>query len=549
MKFNKIVALAFAAVLGFGAQTANAQSLSPSTKWHWDKGTIVVETPARPAGQKNVLGLKLPKYKTVRIGLVGLGMRGPGAVNNFCVLPGVEIVALCDFVEARAVAQNEKLRKRGLPPAAIYSGENGYKELCARPDIDLVYIATDWAHHFPVAECALQNGKNVADEVPSAMNLEECWKLVDLSEKMQKNCMILENCCYDWFEMRTLNMAQHGVFGEILRAQGAYIHNLDDFWDYYWKNPDGSDPEQLGWRLKYNRENRGDVYATHGLGPVAQALDIHRGDRMTTLVAMDTKSVHGKELVEKKTGKPCNDFRNGDHTTTLIRTANHKVIELQHDVMNPQPYSRLYQLTGTKGFANKYPVEGYAVDASQLKSAGHQPQVDNLSSHSFMPEAEKAALEKQYEHPILAKFGKLAKEVGDHGGMDFIMCARLIYCLQHGLPLDMDVYDLAEWCCVAELGALSMDNNCASVTFPDFTRGHWNDVKGYKHKYASAEEEAAVEASSKAWTAAWKAAGEKNNLWKLFDAMTKADAKNKAKATKAYAKALAKTRAAAAKAL
>ncbi len=549
MKFNKIVALAFAAVLGFGAQTANAQSLSPSTKWHWDKGTIVVETPARPAGQKNVLGLKLPKYKTVRIGLVGLGMRGPGAVDNFCVLPGVEIVALCDFVEARAVAQNEKLRKRGLPPAAIYSGENGYKELCARPDIDLVYIATDWAHHFPVAECALQNGKNVADEVPSAMNLEECWKLVDLSEKMQKNCMILENCCYDWFEMRTLNMAQHGVFGEILRAQGAYIHNLDDFWDYYWKNPDGSDPEQLGWRLKYNRENRGDVYATHGLGPVAQALDIHRGDRMTTLVAMDTKSVHGKELVEKKTGKPCNDFRNGDHTTTLIRTANHKVIELQHDVMNPQPYSRLYQLTGTKGFANKYPVEGYAVDASQLKNAGHQPQVDNLSSHSFMPEAEKAALEKQYEHPILAKFGKLAKEVGGHGGMDFIMCARLIYCLQHGLPLDMDVYDLAEWCCVAELGALSMDNNCASVTFPDFTRGHWNDVKGYKHKYASAEEEAAVEASSKAWTAAWKAAGEKNNLWKFFDAMTKADAKNKAKATKAYAKALAKTRAAAAKAL
>lgn len=549
MKFNKIVALAFAAVLGFGAQTANAQSLSPSTKWHWDKGTIVVETPARPAGQKNVLDLKLPKYKTVRIGLVGLGMRGPGAVDNFCVLPGVEIVALCDFVEARAVAQNEKLRKRGLPPAAIYSGENGYKELCARPDIDLVYIATDWAHHFPVAECALQNGKNVADEVPSAMNLEECWKLVDLSEKMQKNCMILENCCYDWFEMRTLNMAQHGVFGEILRAQGAYIHNLDDFWDYYWKNPDGSDPEQLGWRLKYNRENRGDVYATHGLGPVAQALDIHRGDRMTTLVAMDTKSVHGKELVEKKTGKPCNDFRNGDHTTTLIRTANHKVIELQHDVMNPQPYSRLYQLTGTKGFANKYPVEGYAIDASQLKSAGHQPQVDNLSSHSFMPEAEKAALEKQYEHPILAKFGKLAKEVGGHGGMDFIMCARLIYCLQHGLPLDMDVYDLAEWCCVAELGALSMDNNCASVTFPDFTRGHWNDVKGYKHKYASAEEEAAVEASSKAWTAAWKAAGEKNNLWKLFDAMTKADAKNKAKATKAYAKALAKTRAAAAKAL
>ena len=544
MKFVKCFAFAFAALLSLGTSLAQAQSLSPSTKWHWNKGSIEIETPARPAGQKDVLGLRVPAIKTVRIGLVGLGMRGPGAVENFCVIPGVEVVALCDYEEARAERCQQYLKKAGLVPAAIYSGENGYKELCARPDIDLVYVATDWAHHFPVAECALQHGKHVADEVPSAMNLEECWKLVNLSEKMQKNCMILENCCYDWFEMRTLNMAQHGVFGEILHAEGAYIHNLDDFWDYYWKNPDGSDPEQLGWRLKYNRENRGDVYATHGLGPVAQALNIHRGDRMKTLIAMDTKSVHGKELVEKKTGKPCTDFRNGDHTTTLIRTEDAKVIELQHNVMNPQPYSRLYQLTGTKGFANKYPVEGYAVDASQLKSTGHQPKVDNLSSHSFMPDAEKQALEKQYEHPILAKFGKLAKEVGGHGGMDFIMCARLIYCLQHGLPLDMDVYDLAEWCCIAELGAISMDNNCASVSFPDFTRGHWNDVKGYQHAYATAEQEATLEAYAKKVTDAQKSATAKFNLWKLYDDVKNAkDASAKAKAKKVYAKAAAKAKA------
>ena len=544
MKFVKCFAFAFAALLSLGTSLAQAQSLSPSTKWHWNKGSIEIETPARPAGQKDVLGLRVPAIKTVRIGLVGLGMRGPGAVENFCVIPGVEVVALCDYEEARAERCQQYLKKAGLAPAAIYSGENGYKELCARPDIDLVYVATDWAHHFPVAECALQHGKHVADEVPSAMNLEECWKLVNLSEKMQKNCMILENCCYDWFEMRTLNMAQHGVFGEILHAEGAYIHNLDDFWDYYWKNPDGSDPEQLGWRLKYNRENRGDVFASHGLGPVAQALNIHRGDRMKTLIAMDTKSVHGKELVEKKTGKPCTDFRNGDHTTTLIRTEDAKVIELQHNVMSPQPYSRLYQLTGTKGFANKYPVEGYAVDASQLKSSGHQPKVDNLTSHSFMPEAEKQALEKQYEHPILAKFGKLAKEVGGHGGMDFIMCARLIYCLQHGLPLDMDVYDLAEWCCIAELGAISMDNNCASVSFPDFTRGHWNDVKGYHHEYATAEQEATLEAYAKKVTDAQKSATAKFNLWKLYDDVKNAkDASAKAKAKKVYAKAAAKAKA------
>lgn len=550
MKKLKLFSLAFAAMLSLGFQSANAQSLSPTTKWHWNKGKIVIETPQRPEGQKDVLGLVLPKKKVVRIGLVGLGMRGPGAVENFSLIPGVQVVALCDYEEKRAVKQNERLRKNGLAPAAVYYGEKGYEALCKRPDIDLVYIATDWEHHAIVAKCALENGKNVADEVPSAMNLQECWDLINLAEQKQLNCMILENCCYDWFEMRTLNMAQHGVFGEILRAQGAYIHNLDDFWDYYWKNPNGSDPDQLGWRLKYNKENRGDLYATHGLGPVAQALDIHRGDRMKTLVSMDTKSVHGKELVEKKTGKSCTEFRNGDHTTTLIRTEGEKVIELQHDVMNPQPYNRLYQLTGTRGFANKYPVEGYAVDASQLKATGNQPKVDDLSTHSFMPDEQRKALEEKYESPILKKFGKLAKEVGGHGGMDFIMCARLIYCLQNGLPLDMDVYDLAEWCAIAELSAISLDNDCSPVTFPDFTRGLWNKEKGYRHAYATPEREAATEATANAYTKAYKEATAKLKLWTLYDNMmnAKTDAAKK-KAQVALNKGVAKAVAAAEKAI
>lgn len=550
MKKLKLFSLAFAAMLSLGFQSANAQSLSPTTKWHWNKGKIVIETPQRPEGQKDVLGLALPKKKVVRIGLVGLGMRGPGAVENFSLIPGVQVVALCDYEEKRAVKQNERLRKNGLAPAAVYYGEKGYEALCKRPDIDLVYIATDWEHHAIVAKCALENGKNVADEVPSAMNLQECWDLINLAEQKQLNCMILENCCYDWFEMRTLNMAQHGVFGEILRAQGAYIHNLDDFWDYYWKNPNGSDPDQLGWRLKYNKENRGDLYATHGLGPVAQALDIHRGDRMKTLVSMDTKSVHGKELVEKKTGKPCTEFRNGDHTTTLIRIEGEKVIELQHDVMNPQPYNRLYQLTGTRGFANKYPVEGYAVDASQLKATGNQPKVDDLSTHSFMPDEQRKALEEKYESPILKKFGKLAKEVGGHGGMDFVMCARLIYCLQNGLPLDMDVYDLAEWCAIAELSAISLDNDCSPVTFPDFTRGLWNKEKGYRHAYATPEQEAATEATANAYTKAYKEATAKLKLWTLYDNMmnAKTDAAKK-KAQVALNKGVAKAVAAAEKAI
>lgn len=505
---NKLLigALTALTLTGLPVNTAQAQSLSPSTKWHWNKGTIVIDSPERPAGQQSALNLTTPKMKVVRVGFVGLGMRGPGAVERFTHIPGTQIVALCDYEKDRAERCQGYLQKASLPPAAIYSGAEGYKQLCERKDIDLVYIATDWDHHFPVAEYAMQHGKHVAIEVPSAMNLEQCWKLIDLSEKTRLHCMMLENCCYDWFELNTLNMAQHGVFGEVLRGQGAYIHNLDDFWNYYWKN--GKD-DKLGWRMRYNMENRGDVYATHGLGPVAQAMDIHRGDRMKTLVAMDTKAVHGPAYVEKATGEKCTNFRNGDHTTTLIRTENGKVIEIQHDVMNPQPYNRLYQLTGTKGFANKYPIEGYAIDASQMQASGVQPKVDNLSSHSFLPKAEMEALVAKYQHPILKKYGTTAKEVGGHGGMDFIMDSRMIYCLQNGLPLDMDVYDLAEWCSLAELGALSMDNGCAPVAFPDFTRGHWNDMKGYKHAYASPEDEAAAEQAAQEATAKLKKEGAK----------------------------------------
>ena len=531
MKLNKVIALTLTAL--FTMSGLQAQSLSPSTKTHWDKGTLVVESPARAEGQTHVLNLTAPKMKTVRVAFVGLGMRGPGAVARFTHIPGVEVVALCDYERERAEKCQKYLREAGLAPADIYFGENGYEELCKRPDIDLVYVATDWDHHFPVAKCALENGKHTAIEVPSAMNLEQCWELIDLSEKTRKHCMILENCCYDWFELDSLNMAQKGVFGEVIYAKGAYIHNLDPFWDAYWSNP-SNDPEKLGWRMKYNRENRGDVYATHGLGPVAQVMNIHRGDRFKTLVAMDTASFHGKEYVEKKTGEACPEFRNGDHTTTLMRTENGKVVEIQHNVMNPQPYNRLFQLTGTRGFANKYPIEGFVLEGNHMKGAEGAPDLEDLDSHSFMSEENMKALRKHYRHPIIQKYGEMAEKVGGHGGMDFFMDVRMVYCLQNGLPLDMDVYDLAEWCCLAELGSLSMDNGNCAVSFPDFTRGHWNEVKGYTHAWASPEDEAATAAAAEAYTTAQKEAVVKYDLWNLYDAAAKAEDAEKEAAEKAY---------------
>ena len=534
MKLKNLLFVALTAI----SVGAGAQSLSPSTKWHWDKGTIVVETPERPAGQEHVLGLTAPKMKTVRVAFVGLGMRGPGAVKRFCHIPGVEIVALCDYVKERAEACQADLRTAGLKPADIYSGEKGYEELCKRNDIDLVYIATDWNHHYPVAKCAMENGKHTAIEVPSAMNLEQCWSLIDLSEKTRLHCFILENCCYDEYELNTLAMAQDGVFGEIIRAEGAYIHGLEWFWDLYWKDPNDNDKDNLHWRMKYNMENRGDVYATHGLGPVAQCLNIHRGDRFTTLIAMDTESFVGKDWVKGKTGKECKEFRNGDHTTTLMRTAQGKVVEIQHNVMTPQPYNRLYKLTGTKGYASKYPTKSYALSSEAMKGTG-APKIDNLNAHGFMNEEQKTALEKKYYHPLQRKYGEFGRNMG-HGGMDYVMEARLVYCLQNGLPLDMDVYDMAEWCCLAELGTLSMDNNCAAVTFPDFTRGYWNKVDGFKHVYATTEEETKAEADAKAYTAAQKKVTSDFKLWTLYDAVK--TAKNPKAAQKKYEKALRKAK-------
>ena len=515
MNLRKFLAIIVMMIITLSATSAQAQSLSPSTKWHWEKGTIVVDTPERATGQQHALNLAVAPIKNLRVAFVGLGMRGPWAVWRFSAIPGVEIVALCDYEYRRAEKCQKYLREQGLMPADIYYGEYGYKAICERNDIDLVYIATDWNHHFPIAKYAMECGKHTAIEVPSAMNLEQCWTLIDLAEQNRLHCFILENCCYDYFEMTALNIAQSGLLGEIVRAEGAYIHTLDAYWDSYWKDPEDNDTHDLHWRLKYNMENRGDLYATHGLGPVAQCMNIHRGDRFTTLVAMDTESFVGKELVEGKTGEACAEFRNGDHTTTLMRTARGKVVEIQHNVMTPQPYNRLFKLTGTKGYATKYPTAELALTQEALKGSS-APQMDNLNGHSFMTHEQRDAILSSYYHPILAKFGEKGRDMG-HGGMDYIMDARLVYCLQNGLPLDMDVYDMAEWCCLAELGALSMDNNCAAVAFPDFTRGHWNDNAGYSHAYA--ENEQATEAIAVAYTAAQRSVTEQYKLWALYDAL------------------------------
>ena len=463
----------FAALsLGFIVQGCSSTKQSASIAKNLK--SIETKTPIRPAGQKDMLAFAAPKIPVVRVGFIGLGMRGPGAVERWTKIPNTKVVALADLRPERVEVGQKILSNNNLAPAAAYSGsEDAWKALCDRDDIDLVYIATDWKHHVPMALYAMEKGKHVAIEVPAAMNMKDIWALINTSERTRKHCMMLENCVYDFFELTTLNMAQKGLFGEVIHAEGAYIHDLSEFWGSYWNN----------WRLDYNKDFRGDVYPTHGIGPVCQALNIHRGDKMNYLVAVDTKPFNGVEEWKKHKGETPKDFKNGDQTITMIKTEKGKTIQIQHNVMTPRPYSRMYQLTGTKGFANKYPLEGYALGSGQV-SSDVTPNHEKLSAHSFVSKDVKDALMKKYKHPIHVEFEETAKKVGGHGGMDYIMDYRLAYCLQNGLPLDMDVYDLAEWCCLAELSAISLDNGSAPVAIPDFTRGSWNKTQGYKHAFA-----------------------------------------------------------------
>jgi predicted dehydrogenase len=435
---------------------------------------VKVETPARPAGQENVLGLTVPAMDTVRVGFVGIGSRGTGAVIRYTYVPGVKIMALCDVEGERVDKAQKILEDRGFPKAAGYSGSTeAYKELCERDDVDLVYICTDWKHHVPIALYAMEHGKNVAVEVPAASSLEDIWALINMSEKTRKHCMMLENCCYDFFEMSTLTMAQKGVFGEIIHGEGSYHHNLDQFWPGYWNN----------WRLDFNKAVKGDVYPTHGLGPVCQVMNIHRGDRFKTLVAMETKSINGKKHEEARTGEKCDEFQNADLTMTMISTEKGKTILVEHDVMTPRPYNRMYQIVGSNGYSGKYPVNQICLRKGATDGA--ETDFKNLTGETTYSGEALTALMEQYRSPILTKeLEDLAKKVGGHGGMDFIMDYRLIYCLRHGLPLDMDVYDMAEWCCLTELGRISMEHGNAPVEVPDFTRGAWNQINGFSYAFA-----------------------------------------------------------------
>lgn len=458
--------LALAALAAAALSGCCGKDCKTGENYRIEDGVIVFNEPKPAEGQEDMLQFAAEPVDTVRVGFIGLGMRGPGAVTRFTYIDGTRTVALCDLEKDRVEKAQEILKNAGKPAAAEYVGAESWKQLCERDDINLVYICTPWNMHVEMAVYAMQHGKHVAVEVPAATSVAECWQLVDVSEQTRKHCMMLENCVYDFYELTTLNMAQQGLFGEVIHAEGAYIHNLAEFWDRYHDN----------WRLAFDQAHSGDVYATHGLGPDCQVLNIHRGDRMDYLVSMATNSVVGLETAKKNMG--ADTFANGDQTSTMIRTVNGKTILLQHNVYTPRPYDRMYQVVGTKGYAEKYPYPGFAFEPEQISGDGN---FENLSAHSFVSSDVYDELMKKYQSPIVKDIEEKAKAVGGHGGMDYIMDYRMVWCLRNGKPLDMDVYDAAEWSCIGELSAASIANGSKPVRIPDFTRGKWQKIHGYRH--------------------------------------------------------------------
>jgi predicted dehydrogenase len=428
----------------------------------------------------NMCGYAAPKLERIRVGLVGLGNRGSGAIGRLRAIEGLEIKAICDNRPERVeqalqqmAGAGRKSRRTGAaskqttptasstpPPASFTGSDDAWKKMCDRDDIDVIYNCTPWHLHAPISVYAMEHGKHAFSEIPAALNLEECWQLVETSERTKKHYMMLENCCYDFFELLTLNMAQQGFFGEIVHGEGAYIHNLMElnFGKEYYANM---------WRLKQNAARNGNLYPMHGLGPIAQIMNINRGDRFDYLVAMQSKDFQMGPMADElaKTDPVFAPFAGktyrGNMNTTTIRTELGRTIMVQHDVTSPRVYSRLHTVVGTKASAQKYP----------------EPARIAIGHKDWLPEAEMKKLEEKYTFDLVKHIGELAKKVGGHGGMDFIMDWRWASLLRGGLPLDMDVYDGVSWTAAGLMSEVSVANRSKSVDLPDFTRGAWKTNK------------------------------------------------------------------------
>ena len=398
-----------------------------------------------------MIGVPFEAKERVKLGIIGVGGRGTSLLRDLLAVDGVDVKAICDLVPEKVDHAQKMVTDAGqAKPASFTKGDWDFKNL-TQLDLDIVYIATPWNWHVPMAVDVMKNGKHAAVEVPAASTMQECWDLVNTSESTRKHCVILENCCYGASEMMVLQMVRDGFFGEITHGEAAYLHDLRGI-------VTANEGEGL-WRRFPHMKLNGNLYPTHGLGPVAHYMDIHRGDRFDYMVSVSSGEASLTSYVKAKfpDGDPkrAEKYVCGDMNTSIIKTAKGRSILLQHDVVNPRPYSRLNMVQGPKGIFADYPPRVF-VDGQKDEE---WQKLDDFKD--------------KYEHALWKNNGEMARKTGGHGGMDYIMNFRLMDCVKRGLVPDIDVYDAAAWSAPAPLSEASVAANGAPQKFPDFTRGHW----------------------------------------------------------------------------
>jgi Oxidoreductase family, NAD-binding Rossmann fold len=396
--------------------------------------------------------LAAPPIDLVRIGMVGIGLQGGSHLENFLKIPGCRITAVCDIRDARTTWASQAITAAGHPSPAVYTrGPRDFERLCETEDLDLVFTATPWEWHVPVMLAAMKAGRHAATEVPAAMTLDDCWALVESAEKHRRHAVMMENCNYDRPEMMALNLTRRGLLGEILHAEGGYLHDLREI--KFEKQDEGL------WRRAWSMKLDGNPYPTHGLGPIANCLDINRGDRFDYLVSMSgpSRGLHdwAKEHFPADAPERRERYTLGDVNTSLIKTALGKTVMVQHCTNLPRPYSRIHVVQGAKGMFQGYPHRVY------IEGRGKPHQWTDWTE-----------LRAEFDHPVWREIESRAAGAG-HGGMDYIEDERLIAALRHGRPTDMTVYDAAALCAVVELSVRSTGARAKAVDIPDFTRGRW----------------------------------------------------------------------------
>ena len=419
---------------------------------------VRADTPANDS-KLAMLAYRAPKLDKVRVGFIGVGARGGGHLGQMMTLEGVEVTAIADNHAPTLNNALARVEKAGRPkPAAYGNGDKDYLNLLQRDDVDMVIVATPWEWHARMCVDAMKAGKHAFTEVPACVTVDEAWELVETSEKTKKLCMMLENVNYGREELFCLNLCRLGVLGDLLHAEAAYIHELRGQMNDV-AHGTGS------WRTFHYARRNGNLYPTHGLGPVSQYMNINRGDRFDYLSAVASPALGRKLWAQKKfpadhQWNQIKEWKCGDINTTIIKTALGRSIMVQWDETSPRPYSRHNLIQGTRGtfagFPNRIVIEG-----------------ETKSTHDWTEGADLEAIMKKYEHPLWKRMGEEAKKGGGHGGMDWLMLWRVVYCLRNGEPLDQDVYDAAAWSVVGPLSEQSIAKRSTSVDVPDFTRGRW----------------------------------------------------------------------------